>query len=181
MSHLNAKNQLQEICQRRMLPLPIYTYYEGWVCILRVFDQEFIGKGSNKKEASLEAASLALQEVPPVSEPSWDDLSKTCIIVDIENINPLPHPLWESLCQQGNVYIFASSKFLIPSVKCKVKICPSTMKDAADILICMKLSRYLKKHKFDFYYILTKDHFGDVLEDMYPSLCKRIQSLENII
>lgn len=66
----SSKNQLQELFQKRQLPLPVYNtirlpdypdHTPMWKSTLTIYDQDHIGTGLSKKEAESTAANIALQ------------------------------------------------------------------------------------------------------------------------
>jgi hypothetical protein len=92
MSHLTAKNQLQEIYQKQKLSLPIYTHIKvenGWVSTVSLHDgTQITGTPRKKKtEADIAVATTILNKYkyitnkPPNSPPLYEPIKKPIVEV----------------------------------------------------------------------------------------------------
>ncbi len=87
---MNFKGQLQEICQKKSLPLPRYETFaveNKWGAIAYVFGKEFIGETfSTKKVAEADAARMALENIPDDKNTfDPDKIPWKLVMIDLEN------------------------------------------------------------------------------------------------
>jgi len=193
---MSNKNKLQEIFQKKNLPLPIYyTNRAGgtdnapkWVCIIKLFNGEMIysSPASSKKTCEMEAAAKVLAAIESRDlnckneKYSFDIDSSVIILVDGENQPIIPIKFVTEVYTTVSLIVYITKGHPIkPKLKeheIRIVEVDSTRKDAVDLAIVMDSVRL----HFDHIIIVTNDHFGatlvELLANQTPSSVTGIRS-----
>jgi hypothetical protein len=188
-----TKNELQEMCQKRKLPLPKYTttrtrgrsHCPYFISIVTVNGKNFEGlECSRKKDAEQFAAEEALLHVHDIfdmnlkKEYKGKVVEDILIIFDIENVLDV----FKEYISDSNLYNkYKSRGYIAQNHHMCGKFIDQTkdmneielitfetaINDAADILICFDLGRIIKPGIR--YVLVTRDKFGNILKNILPS------------
>jgi hypothetical protein len=179
---VSAKNILQEFCQRKKIPFPIYdskrtggTAHEPiWECVCTLnIDGETLQEkstSSNKTTGQLLCAQQLLNKMSDLAPPKKLFNGNSVILIDVENIPQILEEL-ETFDFQGNedkssVYLFHSQNFTLKQFFPGVKVCSikSSLKDSVDIAIQLKVGELL--NTTESFVIITRDHFAHSLREI---------------
>lgn len=192
---LSAKNRLQEYYQKQKLPLPIYDstnlssvpHLPSWRATVTLYDgtQYDSPVCTTKTKAELGAAECALKVVdciPPSTKPSIAEKHfryPIYVFIDVENQSS---DAVIELCHRcrisTNLIIYAISGFKhvsatkdYPDKRVIKMLSPSSRRDGADFYMVMKIGECLGEMKVSAgsVVVVTRDHFGDVMEDILKS------------
>ncbi len=189
---LSAKNRLQELYQKQKLPLPIYDstnlssvpHIPSWRATVTLYDGTQYDSPicSTKTKAEIGAAECALKVAgvehnsakPSIVEKHFR--YPVYVFIDVENQSP---DAVIELCQRcrvsTNLIIYAICGFKHVSAtkdyddKRVIKaLSPSSRRDGADFYIATKIGECLGEMKVSAgsVVVVTRDHFGDVMEDI---------------
>lgn len=188
------KNKLQEHFQKQNKPIPEYltlqvsglshnpkfqshvTLYDG-----QQIQGDICGTKKQAEQSSAENALKLLNKLPELnntvstpikSTPRTDSSTKTCILIDLENMHTFPNKIIH-LVDEMDVYVFVGEHHHLaekefPAGVVKI-LSPSSRKDGADTCMQVQVGMWLATDKYNYYYIVTKDHFGPCLVDMITS------------
>lgn len=202
---MNAKNTLQEFCQKNHLPIPTYvTNRISDIRSLPLFESVVIfnnvtyrSQGSNKVSAEKEVAQQVCQFLSTVNQPTqefilcqkYPDLSKIPIdqysqiyLIDGDNCHVTNENIFHDI---SCLYIyFVAQNTTKPQplihqqkyVNCCVFISRSIGRDAVDHLLTFSLGQMSIIWSNKVYYIVTRDHFGECLQTFMNS-CHLICSI----
>lgn len=201
----NSKNQLQEYCQKRQLPLPVYdTKHTGpshspdfmstvVFKLKRESDTYQRIKGEIKKkaiEAEKSAATIALMKLSDTKNKfTIKSDNQLTILWDMENVNA--KEFFENNYIDGSGiktigFVTAHHpQSLIPYPFDKTVKINSYHRDSADMALVMYLSSSITNGRGGHYIIVTKDHFAASLNecvknnDIFP-LNKNIENKPNL-
>lgn len=170
---MNAKNQLQEFCQKRKLSIPIYNTIAvshpitGWRSSITFSDIEYTSDVfPSKVKAELHVAELVLNDtitnLPTYRHPEQPD---AYVFIDLENV---PIPIDVNIRFKSTAYVVGilSSNSALTAFESELKskmeliISPCTMHDGADVEIIMHITSLIiddKIPKDKWIYIVSKD------------------------
>jgi hypothetical protein len=158
-----------------------------FTCIAKFNSVEFLASGCNKKVSKNKVAENIYNYINDNRNKLKTEYRgryippkkfKTFIFIDLENYTELYNNL-DILDKYKDYYIISyltrshalMNKYEIISKYCEVRVVDCTYKDAADIQIIIDISTvitYLSKYNMDVIYLITKDHFGKVLNKLLP-------------
>lgn len=182
---MSYKNKLQELCQKHNMQLPRYGTFavydgvvlQGFRSRVLVNNTYFEGSiESRKRNAEKSAAETACTNIlgdlliySSSLEINKEELTDVIVIVDVENIGTSDgFKILNQLQNIVNVTAVHSLNYdgccdeFINNIIC-VESCKS---DVADLYICGLICRTNYKKIF----LLTQDHFGDTMIDIYHLL-----------
>ncbi len=186
MHNTNNKNILQEFCQKKQWSIPKYdhTQIEGlWQSTVTLYDQtSFIGEPcKNKTDSDKASAYLAMQKLGIIPECSSSSVSikkfdhKTAILIDIENMPKFFNNIPPDDLDNPNLVVYGfinKSNVIFDKLnhpKLIKIVSPSTRQDSSDCCMQLYIGMFLSQNLYDCYYIVTRDHFANVLEDLLSS------------
>lgn len=179
-----SKNALQELRQKKRLPLPYYdSWVDGpshapvWQAAVTLDDRTFPGEPApTKTAAEISAAAKALKALREEQKALRTDASghevKIAIIIDLENLPNMPAALIERLDLSSpttiDVIAFVGERH---PARTKVwegistVVVHSFQVDAVDSAIQVYVGATLSRGVFDLYILATMDRFGQSLRD----------------
>lgn len=178
-----AKNRLQEWCQHNGYSLPVYESTQTgpphrpiWKSMVYVLqDMKFSGDDcATKSLAEASAATKALSNIIPLKTPASPVMvkKKTALLVDVENLPKLISQL-PSFEGPMVIYAFIGKHHPLASInyssEVNVILSPSTRPDGTDTCMQVYVGKMLCEHRYEFYLIATRDHFGAALVDIITS------------
>jgi hypothetical protein len=199
------KNILQEYFQKNSLPLPKYeTKRYGGVDHEPMFKSavtlffsdstttfESLYPSPTAKGAEMEVAKMAIPYLNTYSFPSNKKKSNVIVLVDIENQGVISTETLLKNYNSPNVHIFFGSNFppcsKLCQYDCVFHYVESAITDASDVAIILFLATLPATSTVA---ILTRDHFGDILEEMskikFPHMprgmvVKKFSSVEKLL
>jgi len=213
--NINYKNKLQEYFQKNKLELPIYTYksYDNnkkWEACIKLpdCDELFYGdidvsKVKTAQSGAYKAYMMLLEndnvdnehlnipfvdvEKQPLDKIMYNKTNEpTYILVDFENV-PHTDKIENLIKNNDNFTLIKFASINHSNLHMVDYVIPTTTKDATDhyigIYLGMLISTIKKKINI---YILTKDHFGEVLEIIYqkinnPNICVKHFTNQNYV
>lgn len=184
----NNKNKLQEYYQKSHLPIPIYQTERCtdannqllWVSTVTLYDDmTFTGNMYKKKsDAEKSAAFIALSTLslePPIRTLNHKYDKNTVMLIDIENMPKFFYDIPAEDLKDPNLTVYGfiginhSLMDKINHSKLNKIISPSTRPDGTDTCIQVYVGIFLANNMYEYYIIVTRDHFGQSLVEMITS------------
>ena len=175
------KNQLQEFCQKRKIPLPTYKTSKvkmGFISIVTIPYKGLTTQGNTKptkKKAEISAAEellIVIKNNQTVTKYTSDQ--DIYVLIDMENIHMGDYFDLKCFSSKYKFIGFATknhSSLNVSSPNINVHTIESSRRDACDIMMIGYTSRLVMKlFGPTQIYIVTKDHFGEGLVDYINSL-----------
>ncbi|MCA9330002.1 hypothetical protein KDA11_05110 [Candidatus Saccharibacteria bacterium] len=174
---MSSKNSLQEYCQKRQMPLPLYSVWQTadnmFQASVNLEDMVFwSGHCRRKKDAELDAAARALGaiEAKPVPTQTVEVSEGNYLIIDLENVGPKRANEMLAKYRGINIYVFASknhptwNKFAAEHVT-RIETIPGR-RDGADVQIAFHMGYLVHEVPPSSHFIIwTADHFGFALAE----------------
>lgn len=189
---MNAKNILQEYCQKNGFNLPSYqtskTLDGLFISEVTVHHKKYNGKAfSKKRDAEVDAADKANQKINKENFDKkiiYQNGEKWGIFIDLEN----KQKIYEELEQyyhlnksQIDIYIFITKNHILSQKEYQyatIYTIDSMMRDAVDSYLIFILGRFFNRYQN--FIIVSGDHYAKTMEEILVKEGKKAKMCANI-
>lgn len=197
--HKHPKSAVMEYIQKHKMPQIkfVHTRFDRtqeFVSKAIFCGTEFAARAKNKKECERRICEEILEYLKTsefgkkfVYKPPKE--YKSILFIDLENFSSIKYNILKNYKQFKIVAYLSYAHTLLKTRRNHIKkfteliTVNSGLKDAVDLQITIDLARIepeLKKRKIERVYLLTSDHFGEVIEELLP-YCRCINDPEILL